>query len=63
MLQFMMLLVSINLNLFFWPKKKKGFINLWNLLININVAAHINHIKRVAGIDHVGLGAGFDGIN
>lgn len=25
--------------------------------------AHINHIKNVAGIDHVGLGAGFDGIN
>lgn len=25
--------------------------------------AHINHIKRVAGIDHVGLGAGYDGIN
>ena len=24
---------------------------------------NINHIKRVAGIDHVGLGAGFDGIN
>lgn len=27
------------------------------------VVAHINHIKRVAGIDHVGLGAGYDGIN
>lgn len=26
-------------------------------------AAHINHIRNVAGIDHVGLGAGFDGIN
>lgn len=25
--------------------------------------AHINHIKNIAGIDHVGLGAGFDGIN
>lgn len=25
--------------------------------------AHINHIKNVAGEDHVGLGAGYDGIN
>lgn len=25
--------------------------------------AHINHIRRVAGIDHVGIGAGYDGIN
>jgi len=24
---------------------------------------HINHIRAVAGVDHVGLGAGFDGIN
>ncbi|XP_055386282.1 uncharacterized protein LOC129615209 [Condylostylus longicornis] len=28
-----------------------------------DAVAHINHIRRVAGIDHVGLGAGFDGIN
>ncbi|XP_032458115.1 putative dipeptidase ARB_02715 isoform X4 [Nasonia vitripennis] len=28
-----------------------------------DVIAHINHIRRVAGIDHVGIGAGFDGIN
>lgn len=27
------------------------------------VSAHINHIRKVAGIDHVGIGAGFDGIN
>lgn len=27
------------------------------------VSAHINHIKNVAGIDSVGLGAGYDGIN
>lgn len=26
-------------------------------------SAHINHIRRVAGIDHVGIGAGYDGIN
>jgi membrane dipeptidase len=26
-------------------------------------AAHINHIREVAGVDNVGLGAGYDGIN
>ena len=25
--------------------------------------AHLNHIRRVAGVDHVGLGASYDGIN
>nr|CAD7266818.1 unnamed protein product [Timema shepardi] len=24
---------------------------------------HINHIRSVAGVDHVGIGAGYDGIN
>ncbi|KAK3907283.1 Dipeptidase 2, partial [Frankliniella fusca] len=28
-----------------------------------DAVAHINHIRDVAGVDHVGLGAGFDGIN
>ncbi|XP_050696729.1 dipeptidase 1-like [Eriocheir sinensis] len=28
-----------------------------------HVANHINHIRKVAGIDHVGIGADFDGIN
>ncbi|XP_076238296.1 dipeptidase 1 [Calliopsis andreniformis] len=27
-----------------------------------DVIAHINHIRRVAGVNHVGLGAGYDGI-
>jgi membrane dipeptidase len=27
-----------------------------------DVAAHIEHVRRVAGIDHVGIGADFDGI-
>ena len=27
------------------------------------VSAHINHIRAVAGVNHVGLGAGYDGIN
>lgn len=26
-------------------------------------AAHINHIRRIAGVNHVGLGAGYDGIS
>ena len=25
--------------------------------------AHINHIRKIAGVDHVGLGAGYDGIS
>ncbi|XP_047004681.1 dipeptidase 1-like [Schistocerca americana] len=29
----------------------------------VDVAAHIQHIRSVAGVDHVGLGAGYDGIN
>ncbi|KAF4518784.1 hypothetical protein B566_EDAN005404 [Ephemera danica] len=28
-----------------------------------DAVAHINHIRAVAGVDYVGLGAGYDGIN
>lgn len=28
-----------------------------------NILAHINHIREVAGVDNVGIGAGYDGIN
>ncbi|XP_015431506.1 PREDICTED: dipeptidase 1 [Dufourea novaeangliae] len=28
-----------------------------------DVAAHIDHVRKIAGIDHVGIGAGYDGIN
>ncbi|XP_066983328.1 dipeptidase 1-like [Macrobrachium rosenbergii] len=28
-----------------------------------DVVAHINHIRSMAGVDHVGIGAGYDGIN
>lgn len=28
-----------------------------------DVVAHINHIRSVAGVDSVGIGAGYDGIN
>ena len=27
------------------------------------VSAHINHVREVAGIDSVGIGASYDGIN
>ncbi|KAJ2944390.1 hypothetical protein O0L34_g18400 [Tuta absoluta] len=28
-----------------------------------DVVQHINHVRRVAGVEHVGLGAGYDGID
>ncbi|XP_017490819.1 PREDICTED: dipeptidase 1-like, partial [Rhagoletis zephyria] len=28
-----------------------------------DVIVHINHIRDVAGVDHVGIGAGYDGVN
>lgn len=31
--------------------------------VNGNVSAHINHIVDVAGIDHVGIGGDYDGVN
>ncbi|KAK4876800.1 hypothetical protein RN001_009306 [Aquatica leii] len=45
-------------------------VNFYTYLISCNETAtiqdvikHINHIRTVAGIDHVGIGAGYDGIN
>ncbi|CRK93915.1 CLUMA_CG007442, isoform A [Clunio marinus] len=45
-------------------------VNFYNKFLSCNenatvhdAVAHINYIKSTAGIDHVGLGAGFDGIN
>ncbi|XP_046660577.1 dipeptidase 1-like [Homalodisca vitripennis] len=45
-------------------------VNFYSLFITCNqsstlqdVIAHINYIRRVAGEDHVGIGAGYDGIN
>ncbi|KAF5276451.1 hypothetical protein FQA39_LY06520 [Lamprigera yunnana] len=45
-------------------------VNFYNYLITCNETAtihdvikHINHIRKIAGIDHVGIGAGYDGIN
>lgn len=28
-----------------------------------DIIAHINHVRKMAGIDNVGLGAGYDGIS
>lgn len=45
-------------------------VNFYTYLVTCNETAsiqdvinHINHIRTVAGVDHVGLGAGYDGIN
>ncbi|XP_049822370.1 dipeptidase 1-like [Aethina tumida] len=35
----------------------------WQSTDNEIALAHINHIREVAGVDNVGLGAGYDGIN
>lgn len=44
-----------------------GFVFISKVLLcNVGFfvsAAHINHIREVAGVDNVGLGAGYDGIN
>lgn len=29
----------------------------------LSVSGHLTHIRDVAGEDHVGIGAGYDGIN
>lgn len=45
-------------------------VNFFSQLVTCNdsatmkdVIGHINHIRKVAGVDHVGIGAGYDGIN
>lgn len=45
-------------------------VNFYAYLVSCNASAtlgdvikHIKHIRKVAGISHVGLGAGYDGIN
>ncbi|XP_054288246.1 dipeptidase 1-like isoform X3 [Macrosteles quadrilineatus] len=45
-------------------------VNFYSMFITCNqsatlqdVIAHINYIRKVAGEDHVGIGAGYDGIN
>ncbi|XP_035712556.1 uncharacterized protein LOC110855851 isoform X2 [Folsomia candida] len=45
-------------------------VSFYNVFLTCNetanikdVIAHIQHIRDVAGVDHVGIGSGFDGIN
>ena len=39
-------------------------VNIFEIISNrsTNILHHIDHIKNVAGIDHVGLGSDFDGV-
>jgi len=41
----------------------KIWISYAMVVMCLLVSAHINHIRAVAGVNHVGLGAGYDGIN
>ena len=38
-------------------------INASKTLQSFLISAHLNYIRKVAGIDHVGIGASYDGIN
>jgi microsomal dipeptidase-like Zn-dependent dipeptidase len=40
-----------------------NLLTSFNTLIICVVTAHINHVRHVAGVDSVGLGAGYDGMN
>ena len=50
------------------PEKAKAALDSWEkahpkpVVTLSEVADHIEHIRKVAGIDHVGLGSDFDGI-
>jgi membrane dipeptidase len=50
------------------PEKAKAALEAWEkahprpIVTLSEVADHIEHIRRVAGIDHVGIGSDFDGI-
>lgn len=37
--------------------------NPWPLATSVDIADHIDHIRKVAGIDHIGIGADYDGIS
>jgi membrane dipeptidase len=50
------------------PEKAKAALDAWEkahpqpIVTLSEVADHIEHIRRIAGIDHVGIGSDFDGI-
>ena len=51
------------------PERAKAALQAWEkehprpVVPMAQVADHIDHIREVAGVDHVGLGADFDGID
>lgn len=51
------------------PERRKAALEAWDSAhpavdaTLAEVAGHIEHIRRVAGIDHVGIGSDFDGIS
>lgn len=42
---------------------KTSLKNILCYYLEIQFTAHIEHVRSVAGVEHVGLGAGYDGIN
>ena len=40
-----------------------GLSNISRMKCKTHISAHINHVRDVAGIDYVGIGASYDGIN
>jgi membrane dipeptidase len=50
------------------PERAKAALNAWKAVhptphVSVkDVADHIDHIKQVAGVDHVGIGSDFDGV-
>jgi membrane dipeptidase len=51
------------------PERRKAALDAWDAAhpavdaTLAEVAGHIEHIRRVAGVDHVGIGSDFDGIS
>lgn len=39
-----------------------GYYGYRKVFCLLSITAHINHIRKTAGVNHVGLGAGYDGI-
>jgi membrane dipeptidase len=51
------------------PERRKAALDAWNAanpepaVPLAGVADHIDHIRQIAGVDHVGIGSDFDGID
>ena len=47
-----------------WRKKAGASLSLYRLfyLQSFLFADHVDYIRRVAGVDHIGVGSDFDGI-